>query len=181
MVFKPTMRLFKEPLLHFALIGAAFFGLYSYVSRPPAAAGIDLSAAAVEDFKTAFSNSWDRVPDAEELREVIGEYIREELAVREGRALGLDRNDPVIRQRIRQKLELMVEEQSVVRAPTDAELEAYRQEHAELFQDENGALPGLADIRSLVIFEWENQHRLEALDAFYAGLEAKYGVRVEGR
>ena len=44
---------------------------------------------------------------AEELRGLIDDYIRDEVFYREGRALGLDRDDIVIRRRLRQKMEFM--------------------------------------------------------------------------
>lgn len=174
------MRLLKEPLLHFILIGAALFGVYALVNRTVETAVISVTPEKIQRLQSAFSNDWDRAPSAEELQELIHDYVRDELAVREGLALGLDRGDPVVRQRIRQKLELMVEEGAVVRAPADTELEIYLQENAPLFRDENNALPKLEEIRSLVIFEWENQHRLEQLDRFYSDLEARYRVQVEG-
>lgn len=179
LMFNGDMRLFKEPLLHFVVIGALFFGIYALVNRPARTEGIMISDADIQQWETQFSNDWNRVPTAEEREEMIRDYIREELAVREGLAQGLDQNDPVVRQRIRQKLELLVEEEAVVAEPTDQELENYLQENADLFRDKNGNLPKLNEIRNLVIFEWENTQRIQELDQFYKTLESKYGVRTE--
>ncbi|QBG48493.1 hypothetical protein EGM51_14195 [Verrucomicrobia bacterium S94] len=179
LVFKDRMQLFKEPLLHFVLLGALFFGAYAWLNRPDRAERLVITESAVRQLTEEFSRDWNRDPTAEELQELLHDHIREELAVREGLALGLDQNDPVIRQRIRQKLELMVEEEAVVREPTDEELAVYLCENADLFCDENGVLPELDQIRNLVIFEWENQIRLQQLDRFYNDLESKYGVQIE--
>ncbi|WP_372798845.1 hypothetical protein [Pontiella sp.] len=173
------MRLLKEPLIHFILLGAALFAVYAGLNRPDSKEGIVVTASMVQALEAQFSNDWNRAPSAEERQGLIRDYVREELAVREALALGLDRNDPVVRQRLRQKIELMVEEDAVVRAPTDGELENYLQANADLFRDENGALPKLEEIHSLVVFEWENQQRLEQLDGFYSELETRYGVQVE--
>ena len=173
------MQIFKEPLLHFVLIGAVLFGFYSFINRPDSSGRVILSSENIQSLETQFSNDWNREPSAEERLELINDYIREELAVREGLALGLDQNDPVIRQRIRQKLELMVEEDAVVREPTDEELAIYLKENSDLFRNRDGSVPLLNDIRNLVIFEWENTQRIQQLDQFYQTLESKYGAHVE--
>jgi hypothetical protein len=48
-------------------------------------------------------------------------------------SLGLDRDDPVIKRRVRQKLEVIAEEQLARDAPTDADLAAYLEKNAERF------------------------------------------------
>jgi len=173
------MQIFKEPLLHFVLIGAVLFGFYSFINRPDSSGRVILSSKNIQSLETQFSNDWNREPSAEERLELINDYIREELAVREGLELALDENDPVIRQRIRQKLELLVEEDAVVREPTEEELAIYLKENSDLFRNRDGSIPPLSDIRNLVIFEWENTQRIKELDQFYQTLETKYGVQVE--
>lgn len=181
LVFNEAMRLLKEPLLHFVVIGALLFWIYALVNRPDRTEGIVISDTDILQWETQFYKDWNRVPTTEEREEIIRDYIREELAVREGLALGLDQNDPVIRQRIRQKLELMVEEDAVVREPTDEELAIYLKENSDLFRNRDGSIPPLNDIRNLVIFEWENTQRIQQLDQFYKTLEIKYGVHIEGQ
>jgi hypothetical protein len=48
-------------------------------------------------------------------------------------AMGLDRDDPVIKRRVRQKLDVIAEEQQARDAPTDADLAAYLAQHADRF------------------------------------------------
>jgi hypothetical protein len=73
---------------------------------------------------------WGRPPTDEELQDLVDDWVREEVATREALALGLDRDDPVIRRRLRQKLEFLSQDSA---SPTDAELEAYLQAHPEQF------------------------------------------------
>jgi hypothetical protein len=51
--------------------------------------------------------------------------VHDEILNREGAALGLDRDDIVVKRRVRQKLEVMAEEDGSTAAPTDADLSAY--------------------------------------------------------
>jgi len=116
------MRLLKEPLLHFFLIGAVLFFLHGGMNRKSGIASrLVVSAEKIAELTADFSNDWNREPSPQELDALISDTIREELAYQEGLERGLDQNDPVIRQRIRQKLEFMVEEQAPQRRPSDEE------------------------------------------------------------
>jgi hypothetical protein len=66
----------------------------------------------------------------------LDEYVREEIATREALAMGLDRDDAIIRRRLRQKLEFLVEDTIDVVPPTDADLQAWLDVHPEKFRIE---------------------------------------------
>jgi hypothetical protein len=59
------------------------------------------------------------------LNHLIESYVREEILYREGVKLGLERDDVVVKRRVRQKIEMIAEEDAATRAPTDADLSAY--------------------------------------------------------
>ncbi len=69
----------------------------------------------------------------QELSGLVDSYVSDEILYREGKTLGLDRDDAVIKRRVRQKLEVMAEEAGARAAPTDAELTAYLNAHPEKF------------------------------------------------
>jgi hypothetical protein len=131
-------RLLKEPLLHFLVLGAALFALFGLVDKKEAEqpATIVVSAARIESLANGFTRTWKRPPSAEELRGLIEDFIRDEVFYRAGRALGLDRDDIVIRRRLRQKLEFVAEDMGVAE-PSDAELAAYLTSNAERFRTED--------------------------------------------
>jgi hypothetical protein len=66
-----------------------------------------------------------REPSTIELNHLIESYVRDEILYREGVRLGLERDDIVVKRRVRQKIEMIAEEDASTRAPTDAELSAY--------------------------------------------------------
>lgn len=130
------MRLLKEPLLHFILIGASFFAVYRIMNREAGTPDrVVISRGTKAQLSAEFYKDWNREPTSEELIYLTEDYIREELAYREGMAMGLDVGDVVIRQRIRQKLETWTEEGAVNAPPTDAELQQYLAEHADIFRE----------------------------------------------
>jgi hypothetical protein len=57
--------------------------------------------------------------------------VREEVLYREALAVGLDRNDVVVRRRMVQKMELLTQDLATLADPTDAELQAFFQERGE--------------------------------------------------
>ena len=67
---------------------------------------------------------------------LVEDYIREEILYREAVALGLDKDDTIIRRRLRQKMEFFTQDLAEQVEPTEAELETYLRQHAEDFQVE---------------------------------------------
>jgi peptidyl-prolyl cis-trans isomerase C len=127
-------RWLREPLLHFALIGALLFIAYGRMNPAPLAdQRIVVTRAVVDDLARQHQDRWQRPASAAELNSLVDAHVHDEILYREGLSLGLERDDPVIRRRVRQKLELMSEEQLARAAPTDAELAAYLARHATRF------------------------------------------------
>ena len=126
--------LLKEPVLHFLLIGIALFAAYGLVAPKGKGAPASWSRQAVVDaLAREYQARWQRPPAEQELAGLVEAYVRDEIMYREGTALGLDRDDPVIKRRVRQKLDVIAEEQLARDPPTDADLAAYLAQHADRF------------------------------------------------
>ena len=67
---------------------------------------------------------------------LVEDYIRDEVFYREGRAAGLDRDDFVIRRRVRQKMEFLAEDMAAAE-PSDEQLAAYLASNPERFRTED--------------------------------------------
>jgi hypothetical protein len=132
------MKLLREPLLHFLLLGAIVFAAYSLVSRhrTDAPGEIVVTRGKVENLTIGFTRTWQRPPSEQELQGLIRDYVREEAAYRKALAMGLDRDDTIIRRRLQQKLEFVSENAAAGTEPTDAELETYLQSHPDNFKTE---------------------------------------------
>ena len=94
------LQLAKEPLLHFLFIGAAIYALYG-IFAPPEDAGqqrtITLTAGEIEWLDASWQKLWNRPPTEGELAGAMREYLREMILYREALAMGLDKDDIVIR------------------------------------------------------------------------------------
>jgi PPIC-type PPIASE domain len=131
-------RLLREPLLQFLALGATLFALYGLAGTRSADAPekIVVSASRVANLGDGFARTWRRPPSEQELQGLIEDYVRDEVFYREGRAAGLDRDDIIIRRRVRQKMEFLAEEMSVPE-PSDAQLAAYLASNPERFRAED--------------------------------------------
>jgi parvulin-like peptidyl-prolyl isomerase len=118
--------LLSEPMLHFLLIGILLFAAYQWMA-PGYSAGnrIVVTQGVVDDLVTQHVAARGREPSAAELNHLIASYVHDEILYREGVKLGLDRDDIVVKRRVRQKIEVIAEEDASTRAPTDADLSAY--------------------------------------------------------
>jgi hypothetical protein len=127
----------REPLLHFLVAGALLFALYRLVGGEGAVdpAEIVVTAAQVDVLAAGFTRTWSRPPTPPELDELVAEYVVEEIYYREALALGLDRDDTVIRRRLRQKMEFLGDTGAA--DPTDADLEAHLARHPDRFTGES--------------------------------------------
>ena len=125
--------LLREPLLHFLLIGLALFLLYGQVSPGDSdSRRITVSQSQVDDMVRQYQSTWNRQPSSAELNGLIETYVRDEITYREGLSMGLDKDDAVIKRRVRQKYDLIAEEEERS-APTDADLLSYLKAHPAAF------------------------------------------------
>jgi PPIC-type PPIASE domain len=128
-------RIVREPLLHFLLLGLALFAWFGRVAPDDdGARRIVVTQAQVDLLATQFAATWNRPATAQELNGLVDSFIRDEILYREGKALGLDRDDAVVKRRVRQKLDVIFEESLAQNPPTDADLEAYLRAHPDAFR-----------------------------------------------
>ncbi len=131
------MRLLKEPLFHFFLIGAAIF-IWFHIVSPESEAALDLERIEITEqdvtlLSDQFEARWKRPPNTAELQALVDASIREEVLVREAKKLGLDRGDTVIRSRLSQKMGFLTEAIAASVVPEDEVLEAFRQQNLDQY------------------------------------------------
>ncbi len=131
-------KLFREPLLHFLLIGAALFLVYALAGDSDTSESdeqIVVSAGRIQQLLTVFERTWQRSPTREELQGLIDDFVLEEIYYRQAVAMGIDRDDTIIRRRLRQKLEFLTDDMAMLGEATDDELAAYLAENEDKFRE----------------------------------------------
>ena len=156
-------RWLREPLLHFLLIGLVMFVAYSAL-YPNSGQGdrlsrIELTADDLRQLELAWAAKWQRPPGPEELRNLVAAKVREEILYREGLALGLDKEDTIVKRRLAQKVEFLSEDVSTIRDPGVTELKAWFEKNASHF-----ALPSRVTFRHLY-FSFDRRGERSRADA----------------
>ena len=120
-------RFLREPLFHFMAIGGLIFVFFVAVDDTDKAPAdlIVITPERIDQLATGFSSVWKRMPSEEELSALIDEDVREEVYYREAVAVGLDKNDVIVRRRLRQKMEFLVDTGAYLLDPPAGELETY--------------------------------------------------------
>ena len=141
-------RLLREPLVHFLLIGAVVFGLYSYTqSGSPASAPskeIRLTLDEIAQLTLLFQSQWRRPPTAQDLQRMVENKVQQEILYREALAMGLDTNDEIVKRRMAQKMRFLAEDLAAAREPATDELKAWFENNRAKF-----ALPPRLSFRHL--------------------------------
>jgi hypothetical protein len=127
-------RALREPLLHFALLGVGVFGLWrAAAGEGDAAPTIVVDRATQERIAGELEAKLRRAPTEDERAAAIERWVDGELLYREGLALGLDRDDPVVRQRVIQKMEFVGDNLELPVEPDDTTLRAFMDEQGQRY------------------------------------------------
>ena len=146
--FPVLKRWLREPLLHFLLIGVALFGAYGYINR--GRGGFESSkqiALSLDDLRlmdTYFESQWHRQPTPAEFQAMVEDKVKEEVLYREGLAMGLDKDDTIVKRRMAQKMQFLAEDVAAAHEPSAAELRAWFEKNRDKF-----ALPSRYSFRHL--------------------------------
>jgi hypothetical protein len=96
-----------------------------------------VSAGRIEQLENIFTKTWQRPPTANELKGLVDDFILEEIYYRQAVAMGIDRDDTVIRRRLRQKFEFLTDDMATASTPSDEELATYLAANADDFLRDN--------------------------------------------
>lgn len=126
----------RQPLLQFLVLGLILFGLYTVFGQKQETESkeIVISSQQVEFLASMWEKQWRRPPTPQELEGLIQSFIREEVLYREALAMGLDRDDMVVRRRLAQKIEFLAQDLATQGEPGAAELRTFFEENAEDFE-----------------------------------------------
>ena len=133
-------KILKEPLLHFLILGTVLFAVYEWGAAGRAAnvsqiEEIVITEGRIYSLTQKFEKVWMRPPTEQELEGLIEGHIREDILYREALAMGLDRDDVIVRRRMRQKIEFLSEDIAKLEVPDEDALKAFLVTHPEKFRN----------------------------------------------
>jgi hypothetical protein len=130
-------RLLREPLVHFLLIGAVLFGIYGLMPSDRTASAsskeIRLTRDELAQLALLFQSQWRREPTPEEFGRLVENRVQSEVLYREALAMGLDKDDEIVKRRMAQKMQFLAEDVAAAREPTSTELRAWFEKNSPRF------------------------------------------------
>ncbi|MCA6118154.1 peptidyl-prolyl cis-trans isomerase [Bradyrhizobium sp. WSM 1738] len=139
LVTQPSIvrRLANEPLLHFLVVGLILFVVYDRLHPDLEAKSesnrIVLTPADFEQLGVTWLAQGRAPPTPAEMQSLIELKVREEVLYREALALGLDKNDTIVKRRLAQKMEFLAEGASIDSDPSTDMLRAWFKDNPQRF------------------------------------------------
>ena len=173
-------KLLKEPLLHFLLIGVGLFFLFSQLNSDEETSNTEqiiINKSNLELLSSTFMEENSVPPTDKEIQALLENDIREEVLSREAIALGLDKDDRIIRHRLAQKMQYLFEDVAMVEEPSDEVLKAYFQENKDSFSNEEGTENlEYSKLKQQVKREWLKIEQQKENEIFYEDLKSRYEI-----
>lgn len=132
------MKVFlREPLLAFLLLGASlfvFFQVLNNTGNVHSQKEVVVTEGQVKAIVSSFKKVWQRSPSEEEINGLISSHVRQEILYREALAMGLGKDDAIVRRRLSQKMDFLAEDLASMEEPEESALQAYLDEHKEKYR-----------------------------------------------
>ena len=126
-------RALREPLLHFVVVGFVLFLVGEAHRRQADPFRIVVTPEREAQLVNRYALQFGGPPDAATRASLVDREIEDEMLFRQGLARGLDKNDELVRRRIVQKMQFLMEDVSPPAEPTEGELRAFYLAHAERY------------------------------------------------
>jgi hypothetical protein len=120
----------SEPLVHFAAAGLVLFVAGEIYHRQTSLYRIEVTPRHVQQLANDYALQYGARPDPQTLRQLVKRDVHDEMLYRQGLALKLDRDDEIVRRRVIQKMQFLMQDLNAPAEPTTAQLQAYYDAHA---------------------------------------------------
>ena len=128
------LKILREPLFHFLMLGAVFFLAYYWLNPSDTSSmsnQINVTQNDIDRFVQIFQKQWNRQPTRQELDGMVRAHLKEEILYREALALGMEKDDTIVRRRLAQKMEFLITDVIVPEEVEGEELMMFYQKHSE--------------------------------------------------
>lgn len=123
-------RVLREPLFHFVVIGLVIFAAGLGYRRETSLYRIEVTPARTAEVAHAYALQFGAQPDARTLQGLLQRDLQDEMLYRQGIALKLDKDDQIVRRRVIQKMQFLMQDLAPPAEPTPDALQAYFEAHA---------------------------------------------------
>ncbi len=131
------VRFLNEPLVRFMILGAVIFALQALFGKTEAGEDlkVEISSGQIKVLRAAWVKKRGRPPSEAELRNIVDGRLREEIFYREAIRMGLDQDDVIVRRRLAQKLEFLVQNLTIPNEPPEQDLRTFFAGNAQRYRE----------------------------------------------
>lgn len=135
---KQAIKWLKHPLFIFLVLGTVGYFVYSALGNfiDSKNKEIVVSDAQLEILKEDYKRTWNRYPTEKEMQNQINGHIMDEIFYKEAVTMGLDKSDIAVKKRLRQLMEMMLDDFTSVYA-TEQQLRDYLNANPDIFREES--------------------------------------------
>jgi hypothetical protein len=176
------LRILKEPLIHFLLIGASLFFIYSLVNNtaPQDNNKVYVSKNQLNKIYDVWVDKTGKTPKKMQKKKLVDEYIQQEILFKEAIAKGLDKNDHVIRKHLAKKMKFVFDDNIVLKDATDEELKKIYKKEVSLFKtNENISFNQVVFSKDAKNIQQESQKLLKRLRDSKKSKVSTIGTKVD--
>jgi len=123
----------RDPFVHFALLGAAMFGVNHYLEERARVTRITITSEQLRRIADKYFLQYGGLPSQQQLSGLADNFVKEEIFYREALRLGLDVGDEIIRRRLVQKYEFLQQDLATPAEPTESQLRTYYRQHPDKY------------------------------------------------
>lgn len=121
----------SEPVVHFVAAGMVLFVASKLLGNDDGAHRIVITPQREAQLASRYAMQFGASPSSQTMTQLVEQEIEEEILFRRGVALGLDRDDEIVRRRVVQKMQFLLHDVQAPPEPQEAELSAYFGQHAD--------------------------------------------------
>ncbi len=126
-------KILRDPLLHFLILGGLLFFVYQVRNGSDDDMTIRISNEQVELLKRQYQQTWMDEPSSEAADIMIESFVLDEIYAREAFKLSMHTDDPVVKKRMRMKMELLTD--LLVAQPSDEEIKAFYEANIQRYSE----------------------------------------------
>ena len=180
-------KLLKDPSIHFLFIGLVIYVACEFISPTAAQDEIHISASQQEKLAEIWTRQWGRAPTEKEMELLIQNYLKEEILHRKALAMGLDKDDELVRRRLIQKISFLALDDDEDFSPAESQMKEWYALHKKRFR-RHGTKPGSAEeypkwtqIKPLILEVMRKEHRIDQNRIKVEKWKKDYRIHVENR
>lgn len=126
--------LLREPVVHFVLLGLLLFAVSEYLEQRSKFTRIEITQAQIAAMRDTYRLQYGMNPTPQQLDALVDSLIKEEVFYHQALRLNLDQDDEIVRRRLVQKYEFLLQDLTLAQPPSEPQLQGFYAAHVRNYE-----------------------------------------------